>query len=57
MFLYNFFERFNSILHKFPRIKKLPEASGINPMPRPLPALNLRADFRTVAEGEYYPAV
>lgn len=26
-------------------------------MPRPLPALNLRADFHPVAEGEYHPAV
>lgn len=32
--------------------KKQSEASGTNPIPRPLPALNLFADFRSVTEGE-----
>lgn len=46
----------HSILY-FSAQEKRPEASGINPMPRPLPALNLRADFHPIAEGEHHPAI
>ncbi len=41
----------------FSRTKKVAGASDTNPMPRPLPASNLRADFRTVSEGEHHPAI
>lgn len=37
--------------------KKVAGASGTNPMPWPLPALNLRAYFRPIAEGEHHSAV
>lgn len=37
--------------------KKRPKASGTKPMPQPLPALNIRADFHSVAKSENQPAV
>ena len=37
--------------------KKRPKASGTCQSPRPLPALNPRSDFRTVAESENHSAV
>ena len=37
--------------------KKWSEASDTNPMPWPLSVLYLRADFHSVAECEYHPAV
>ena len=36
--------------------KKVAGGTLANPMPRPLPTLNLRPDFYAVAEGEHHPA-
>ena len=56
-FYITFLKRSTQFLTDFHTQKKRPEAPGTNPMPRPLPALNLRVDFCPIAEGEYHPAV
>ena len=58
-------QNYTSTLHKFPYtvtfyfhvLKRWPKASGVIPMPWPLPALNIRPDLHAVAEGERRPAV
>ena len=44
-------------MHSFPRTEKAAEGIWHKPNARPLPALNLRPAFHSVAEGEKHPAV